>query len=87
MKVFFLHLLRIFLKEPQSSTQDCRGVIHGIPISHVWEYPKYWVIPKTSGLPEISEIIYIIILYNIIYNIIYIMIFRVARYQMIFKTE
>ena len=24
--------------------------------SHVWEYPKYRVIPETSGLPEILGI-------------------------------
>ena len=24
------------------------------PLIGVWEYPKYWVIPETSGLPEIS---------------------------------
>ena len=24
------------------------------PLIGIWEYPKYWVIPKTSGLPEIS---------------------------------
>ena len=36
-----------------TNTQDCRGVIPEIP-SHVWEYPKYRVIPETSGLPEIS---------------------------------
>ena len=29
--------------------------IEGFPIpSHVWEYPKYRVIPQTLGLPEIS---------------------------------
>ena len=31
--------------------------IEGFPIpSHVWEYPKYQVIPKTQGLPKILGI-------------------------------
>ena len=50
----------------------------------VWEYQKYWVIPETSGFPEIPG--------NtrnsgFTRNIGYYPILRVTRYQMIFKTE
>ena len=54
---FFLTLQKftnnLQIKITVGQIQDCRGVIPEIP-SHVWEYPKYRVIPETSGLPEIS---------------------------------
>ena len=54
------------------------------PLIGVWEYPKYWVIPETLDLLEISG--------NtrnsgFTRNIGYYPIFRVTRYPMIFKTE
>ena len=63
----------VFLKEPPTTYQDCCSVIPVIP-SHVWEYPKYRVIPETSGLPEISG------------NTRYFGL-PATRYPMIFKTE
>ena len=51
---FLISFEGIFQKKPSTTTQDCPDVLPEIP-SHVWEYLNYWVIPETSGLPEIPD--------------------------------